>query len=168
MWYDCFYNWPWYMPQAVVSNLLIYGFLRDILYYPSFTKQNNDTLWNFTQWFKVLGYAFATKSSPRVAATNVFEKLQQKVVHNQNGSYAFGASGRIFTVDATLSIGNNMKDRPRNNYTQVDGGWNGHKSPHLNGSILAGGNALYLDSHFTWNSFEKQVVRTMGEPTFWR
>lgn len=167
MWYNHSYNWPWDMPQAVVSNLLGYGFLRDILYCPSFAKQNNDELWNFTQGFKVLGYAFATKGSPRVVSTNIFEKLQQKVVNNRNGSYTIGVSEGIFVADATLSRGSNMQDRTRNNYTQVDGGWKGHKSPHLNGAIPAGGNALYLDSHVAWNSFEKHVVRTTGEPTFW-
>lgn len=46
-----------------------------------------------------------------------------------------------------VTLRNNMEDWARNNYTQVNGGWKGHKSPHLNGSIPAGGNALYLDSH---------------------
>ena len=163
MWYNHSYNWPWgHYRRPVVSNLLIYGFLRDILYCPSFAKQDTDTLWNFTQGFKALGYAFATKGSPRVAATNVFEKLQQKVVHNQDGSYTIGVSEGIFVANATLSRGNNIKDRARNNYPQVDGGWKGHKSPHLNGLIHAGGNALYLDSHVDWNFFEKHVVQNQG------
>lgn len=115
----------------------------------------------------MLGYAFATKGPPRVGKTNVFEKLQQKVVNDRNGSYTIGFSEGIFVTDATLSIRNNMEDRTRNNYTQVDGGGKGHKSPHFNGSITAGRNALYLDSRVAWNSFEKQVVRTTGEPTFW-
>lgn len=166
MWYNVYYNWPWDMPQAAVSNLLIYGFLRDIFYCRSFAKRNDDDLWNFTSDFIVLGYAFASKGSARVTATNVFEKLQQKVVHNQNGYYTIGVSEGIFAA-ATLSIENNMKDRARNNYTQVDGSWKRYKSPHLNGSIPAGVNALYLDSHVAWNSFKKHVVRTMGDPTFW-
>lgn len=60
-----------------------------------------------------------------------------------------------------------MQNCARNNYTQVDGGWKGHKLPHINGSIPDGGNALYLDSHVAWNSFDKRVVRTTGETTFW-
>ncbi len=160
--------WPWDMPQNAVSNLLGYGFVRDILYCPSFAKQNNDTLWNFNSRYKVLGYAFATEDSPRVLATNIFEKLQQKVVSNRrDGSYTIGISEGIFAADATLSVGDNMEDRTRNNYTKVDGGWEGHSSPHLNGAMPAGGNALYLDSHVSWNSFEKHVVRTTGRPTFW-
>ena len=135
MWYNVYYNWPWDMPQAVVSNLLSYGFLMGILYCHSFAKQNGDDLWNFTSGFIVLGYAFASKGSARVTATNVFEKLQQKVVHNQNGYYTISVSEGIFAA-VTLSIENSMKDRARNNYTQVDGGRKGYKSPHLNARSL--------------------------------
>ena len=82
-------NWSWDMPQSVVSNLLGYGFERDILYCPSFAEQNNDDLWNFTQTFKVLGYAFATKGSPALASSNVFERIQQKVVKNRGSLRLF-------------------------------------------------------------------------------
>lgn len=162
-------NWPWDMPATVVSNMLGYGFERDILYCPSFAKQNSDDLWQFTTNFKVLGFAFATKDSPRVTATNVFAKLQQKVVKNPDGSeYVIGPTEAAIAADATLSVGENMTDRARNDYTNVRGGWaEAHRSPHLQGQLPAGGNLLFMDSHASWRNFDRMVVRTSGQPTFW-
>ena len=162
-------NWPWDMPAQVVTNMLGYGFERNILYCPSFAKQNSDELWAFTPNFKVLGFAFATKDSPRVISTNTFTKLQQKVVKNNDGSeYVIGPSEAIIVADATLSVGENMQDRSRNDFINVRGGWEeAHRSPHLQGDLPAGGNQLFMDSHAGWTTFEKMVVRTTGQPTFW-
>lgn len=166
-------NWSWDMPQTVVSNLLGYGFQRDILYCPSFAKQNNDTLWNFTSRFKVLGYAFATKGSPGLAETNIFEKIQLKVVHDRRNDtrYTIGISEAIYVADATLSKRND-REASSENFSKVDGGWEGHSSPHLTGSgqggrLPAGGNALYLDAHVAWNQFSKMHQRRTRGPYFW-
>lgn len=170
-------NWSWDMPQDVVSNLLGYGFQRDILYCPSFTEQNNDDLWNFTQRFKVLGYAFATQGSPALAASNVFERIQQKVVRNRDGTqYTIGISEGIYAADATLSS-RNAREGSNGNFSKVDGGWAGHSSPHLaassarrgqaSGQLPAGGNALYLDQHVQWNQFPKMQQRRTSGPFFW-
>jgi prepilin-type N-terminal cleavage/methylation domain-containing protein len=162
-------NWAWDMPSAVVSNMLGYGFARDILYCPSFAKQNSDELWDFTPNFKVLGFAFATRGAPRIIATNVFEKLQQKVVRNPDGSnYTIGPSQAVIVADATLSVGENTTDRSRNDFQNVRGGWEeAHRAPHLNGKLPAGGNLLFTDSHVSWRTFDKMTVRTTGQPTFW-
>mgnify|MGYP001158749640 FL=1 len=170
-------NWSWDMPQSVVSNLLGYGFERDILYCPSFAEQNNDDLWNFTRTFKVLGYAFATKGSPALASSNVFERIQQKVVKNRDGSqFTIGISDGIYVADATLS-GRNERSGNGGNFSKVDGGWAGHSSPHLaassarrgqsSGQLPAGGNALYLDQHVQWNPFSKMHQRRTSGPYFW-
>jgi prepilin-type N-terminal cleavage/methylation domain-containing protein/prepilin-type processing-associated H-X9-DG protein len=166
-------NWSWDMPQTVVSNLLGYGFQRDILYCPSFAKQNNDELWNFTSRFKVLGYAFATKGSPGLSETNIFEKIQLKVIKDKKtgSSYTIGMSEGIFVADATLSKRNDREARSEN-FSKVDGGWKGHSSPHLmsggqGGQLPAGANALYLDAHVAWNPFMKMHQRRIRGPFFW-
>ena len=51
-------NWSWDMPQSVVSNLLGYGFERDILYCPSFAEQNNDDLLELYPDFQGAGLRF--------------------------------------------------------------------------------------------------------------
>ena len=162
-------NWPWDMPAIVVSNMLGYGFQRNILYCPSFAKQNSDELWDFTPNFKVLGFAFATKDSPRVRATNTFVKLQQKVIKLPDGTdHLISPTEAAIAMDATLSVGENMTDRTRNDFMNVRGGWEeAHRSPHLQGQLPTGGNVLFMDSHATWKTFDKMVVRTTGQPTFW-
>jgi prepilin-type processing-associated H-X9-DG protein len=51
----------------------------------------------------------------------------------------------------------------------VDGGWRGHQSPHLasNGRLPEGGNLTMLDGHAEWRKFDRQRVRTDGDPSFW-
>jgi prepilin-type N-terminal cleavage/methylation domain-containing protein len=161
-------NWPWDMPVGVVDAMLKQGFERHILYCPSFIKQDSDDLWDFVETFRVLGYAFATKDSPRVRSTNVFEKLIPKPITIQGVDYLPSPSEAVMAADANLSEGSNEEDRSRNNYTKVYGGWaQAHSSPHLNGQIPDGGNITCLDGHVEWRSFPKMVVRTVGTPTFW-
>ena len=78
-----------------------------------------------------------------------------------------GSSERVIIADATISQGSNEKDRTKNRYTKVDGGWKGHQSPHLNRNLPEGGNLAFADAHVEWRRFEKMVVRTDGDPTFW-
>ena len=162
-------NWPWDMPTTVVSNMIDQGFSRDILYCPSFAEQNSDDLWDFTQNFKVLGYAFATKDSPRVRPTNTFEKIMSKIITLPGGEqYEIGASEAVIAADATLSAEANSRARGGNNFTQVRGGWaKPHSSPHLNKTVPAGGNLVYMDGHAAWRPFLEMVVRTTGAPAFW-
>jgi prepilin-type N-terminal cleavage/methylation domain-containing protein len=161
-------NWPWDMPVDVVNAMLKQGFQRHILYCPSFAKQDDDTLWNFTSTFKVLGYAFATKDSPGVRFTNVVEKLTPQPITTGGVTYTPSLTERAYAVDATLSQLSNENDRSRNNYTSITGGWSQkHSSAHLNGPLPAGGNELMLDCHVEWRQFPKMFIRNTGTPSFW-
>ncbi len=161
-------NWPWDMPVGSVNAMLKQGFARHMLYCPSFAKQDSDDLWAFTSTFRVLGYAFATMDSPRVVYTNLCEKLTPKPIVTVTGTYLPIPTDRAYVADATLSEGDNMTDRTKNNYTSVTGGWSQkHSSAHLNGKIPAGGNELMLDGHVEWRAFPKIFVRTSGGPSFW-
>jgi prepilin-type N-terminal cleavage/methylation domain-containing protein len=162
-------NWPWDMPTQVVSNMIEQGFTRDILYCPSFADQNSDDLWDFTPKFKVLGYAFATKDSPRVKATNTFEKLRSKVINLPGGEqYEIGTSEAVIAADATLSAEANARARGGNNFSEVRGGWaKPHSSAHLDQTRPAGGNLVFMDGHAVWRKFLEMEVRTTGAPAFW-
>jgi prepilin-type N-terminal cleavage/methylation domain-containing protein len=161
-------NWPWDMPTGIAEYMLRQGFKRDILYCPSFSKQNSDVLWTFTSNFKVLGYAFATKDSPRVTEANVFEKLEAKIVKFRSKETLVQPASAIIVADATLSQGSNTYKRELNNYTQVRGGWaEDHSSPHLEGQLPDGGNVLFMDNHVNWKPFERMEIRTTGTPSFW-
>ena len=162
-------NWPWDLPVGTADALLNYGFQRHILYDPSFSKQDNDTLWNFAlPYFRVIGYAMATKSSPRVRATNIVEKSTSTVISIGTDTMTIPTTSRAFVVDGLVSTGSNEANRGANNYTAVEGGWNEkHSSPHLTGRIPDGGNQGFLDGHAEWIKFTKDVVRTDGTPSFW-
>lgn len=161
-------NWPWDMPVDVVNGMLRQGFERHILYCPSFAKQDDDTLWNFTSTFRVLGYAFATKDSPSVRSTNIVTKITPEPITVGGVSYLPSAVDRTFVADATLSQSGNEQNRSANNYTSVQGGWSQrHSSAHLNGPMPAGGNELMLDVHVEWRMFSKMFVRNSISPSFW-
>lgn len=160
--------WPWDLPVPTADALLSYGFQRHILYDPAFSKQDNDTLWNFVPNYRVIGYVMATKDSPRVRATNIVEKTTSTYATVAGQSVNIPSTDRAFVVDAILSEGSNEQNRGANNYTKIYGGWTeNHSSPHLIGRIPDGGNQGFLDGHAAWIKFRQDVVRTDGSPTFW-
>jgi prepilin-type N-terminal cleavage/methylation domain-containing protein len=171
--------WPWDLPAYVANQLTANGAQRHILYCPGFPKQDNDELWKFTTdsvadtttrntGYRVAGYQFAWEFSPRVRITNITESLNPKSWKMKDGTLLNpGLSERVIVADATISEGDNEKDRSKNRYTKIDGGWKGHQSPHLNGRIPEGGTLLFGDGHVSWLKFDKMMVRTDGGPTFW-
>ena len=170
--------WPWDIPAAAANAIVKNGGQRNILYCPGFAKQNNNELWRFTtdstneltrtdNGYRVAGYAFAFDGAGRVSTTNITESLNPRSWRIGGAEVNPGASERVIIADATLSVGANMVDRTKNRYVRVDGGWKGHQSAHLNGSLPSGGNLLYLDGHTQWTPFNKMVVRTTGDPAFW-
>ena len=162
-------NWPWDLPVGTADALLNYGFQRHILYDPAFSKQDNDTLWNFAlPAFRVIGYAMATQDAPRVRATNVVAKTTSTSITVGGVDINMPSTERAFVVDGIISEGSNEQNRGLNNFTRVYGGWSdNHSSPHLTGKIPDGGNQGYLDGHAAWVKFNKDVVRTDGSPSFW-
>lgn len=173
-------NWPWDLPVSAANAFVKNGGTRGILYCPGFSKQNNDELWAFTtgqisevaregsQGYRVIGYAVAFKGSGRIKATNITESMNPAPIRSGGVELDLGPSERVVTADATISVSNNEKDRSKNNYTKVDGGWRGHSTAHLEGKMPAGGNLLFLDGHAEWKKFERMVVRTDGSsPSFW-
>jgi len=172
--------WPWDLPAAVANTLTANGAKRHILYCPGFGKQDNNDLWKFTTdstnettktatGYRVVGYQFAWEFAGRVKATNITESLNPKAWKMADNSMLNPSiSDRCIIADATLSNGDNEKDRTRNSYTHVDGGWKGHQSPHLGGARMPeGGNLLYADGRVQWKRFPAMHVRTDGGPSFW-
>jgi prepilin-type processing-associated H-X9-DG protein len=37
----------------------------------------------------------------------------------------------------------------------------------MNGTVPAGGNVGYLDSHVAWKKFNRMELRTSNDPEFW-
>jgi prepilin-type N-terminal cleavage/methylation domain-containing protein/prepilin-type processing-associated H-X9-DG protein len=172
--------WPWDLPAKAANAFVLNGGNRNILYCPSFWKQNDDELWRFTTGqntevatdnatgYRVIGYAVAFQGAGRIALTNQTESFNPKPWRIGTGEYEPGPSQRVIVADGTISTGANITDRSRNRYTGIRGGWSKpHDSPHMAGKLPAGGNLLFLDGHVEWRKFEKMTVRTTGEPAFW-
>jgi prepilin-type N-terminal cleavage/methylation domain-containing protein/prepilin-type processing-associated H-X9-DG protein len=171
--------WPWDLPSGVANILTANGAMRHILYCPAFPKQDNDELWKFgtdsvgettktATGYRVSGYQFAWPYAGRVRATNITESQNPQPWKIANGIMLNPSiSERVIIADATISEGDNEKDRTKNRYTQIDGGWKGHRSPHLNGKLPEGGNLLFADGRVQWKRFQEMHVRTDGGPSFW-
>ncbi|MCF7668499.1 MAG: type II secretion system GspH family protein [Verrucomicrobia bacterium] len=153
--------WPWDIDQKSCDELAKHGTQRDIFYCPSFQFQNTDELWEFTEDYRVLGYALTFKNSGRVATSNINETITPQEIKIRGRSYVPKASTRPLVADATLSEGND-------NFNHVQGGWaDYHRTSHMNGVDPAGGNILFLDGHVEWRNFSDMKVRTTDEPRFW-
>jgi prepilin-type N-terminal cleavage/methylation domain-containing protein len=173
--------WPWDLPASAANAFVKNGGTRSILYCPAFMKQNDDELWRWSTGqmkeiaadnaggYRVTGYSVAFHGSGRVTPTNVTESLNPAPYRIGAETYNPPANERVIVADATLSVGNNEKDRSKNNYTKVPGGWKKpHSTSHLNGKLPAGGNVLFLDHHLEWRNFNQMRVRTTGgDPAFW-
>ncbi len=167
--------WPWDMPENVAQALLKSGTSRHMMYCPSFQKQDNEELWRFTSntargtGYRVIGYAMSFPQAGRIRATNINDAVTSKTFKVGTEEVTQGPSEREMIADATISNGENERDRTRNQYIKINGGWAGHQSAHLDrtGKMPAGGNIAYLDGHTAWKKFEKMVIRTTGSPSFW-
>jgi prepilin-type N-terminal cleavage/methylation domain-containing protein/prepilin-type processing-associated H-X9-DG protein len=165
--------WPWDMPRRVTELLTQNGAQRHILYDPGFSTQDNDTLWDFTSTFRVIGYTPTFPETPRLIGTNINESLSViKPIIVGGVEYLPGASERVMIADVVISTAP-TRNPAGNNFVKVDGGFRGHSTSHVNGKIPAGGNLLFLDGHNEWKKFgntnqpQPMIIRTTNAPSFW-
>lgn len=173
--------WPWDIKEAACDKLIKNGVTRHMLYCPGFAKQDDDELWKFTtdpkrpgQGYRVLGYAMTFKYTDNLKATNINELLSvPPVIRVAGQDIQIPLSERELLADATLSNTGDEKNRDRNNYTKIYGGWKAGKEPHRtshldgSGKMPAGGNIAFLDGHVGWRKFSQMSVRTANTPFFW-
>ena len=152
--------WPWDVDTKTIDVLLRQGFTRQILYCPSWSQFDTDSVWNFTASYRVIGYVLAFQGAARLNTTNVNERLTPSTVRVGTNTFLPSPSERELAADANLSNGLN------DFFVTINFREKGHP-PHMNGRRPAGGNIVFLDGHVDWRRFEKMSVRTSGEPTFW-
>lgn len=171
--------WPWDMSVVTTEALLKQGFQRDILFCPSFAKQNDDEYWFFNADFRVLGYLFAIEG-----AENLDPQYQQTRLTSPKKIRKFTTppprwvelkpkvTETVLVADATISQG--ISPSLGNNQWQgiVGADLPGleHGAPHMGKGIPRGGNLLMLDGHAEWRDIQDMEVRTVdnsGRPAFW-
>src|SRR5262249_48701741 len=123
--------WPWDLPAKAANAFVKNGGTRNILYCPSFWKQNDNELWSFTtgetnevasdraSGYRVIGYAVAFKGSGRIRPTNITESLNPaawKMTPDGSVTLNPSPSERVVAADGTLS-NTTSRDPKGNNFT---------------------------------------------------
>jgi type II secretory pathway pseudopilin PulG len=188
--------WAWDLPTSVADSLLQYGMEQRTFYCPGTAPRFDDkvnfqnpypnSLWTFAEsgGFRVIGYVAAyTGPAANPTAFNL-------VLSNQNttilleppkiNSFTFAPvppnSERVLLADATISenaAGTPAVPAAAGSFTIVVGGFsvNGtllpHLSPHLKGSLPAGGNLAFKDGHVAWRRFAEMQQRAVSQRGFW-
>jgi len=167
--------WSWDMGVPTANNLTDNGAQRKILYDPAFKEQDNDELWGGANGFqnlgfRVIGYGVTFPGTAQIHPTNINHRLTpQGITYGMLSMSAPSSSDRVLVADGTISFSGNEVNRSGNNYTSISGGsvTTKHRSPHLTGTLPAGGNLAMLDAHVEWRKFNQMRVRNLGSPFFW-
>jgi prepilin-type N-terminal cleavage/methylation domain-containing protein len=186
-------HWVWDLPTPVADAMLNAGLTKKALYdpgtEPKYTdKENfaapgtgpNSSLWNFDASgnFHIIGFALAINEKDPVNGsnlgfldpTNQNTTLQSEKITISGQSVWVPSAERVLIACATISATGTTPgySHPENNYTDVTGSFYlHHLSPHLKGSIPAGGHVGFKDGHAEWRKFQAMVPRTVSGATFW-
>ncbi len=175
-------TWVWDMPISGADGLFAYGMEKRMFYcpgtYPRFNDNLNylnpgpNSLWNFAggNGFRVIGYAAALNQSTLILSnqnTTMLPKLSST-------SLPIPAdSDRVLLADGTISenpAGTASYPAPAGSFVNVAGGFTVlHLSPHLKGSLPAGGNLAFKDGHVQWRDFSlmSQRISSGSSRGFW-
>jgi len=149
---------PWDMDAVVATNLINEGVSRNVLFCPSYQDFNQSNIWNYSLTAKIIGYYLAFSGPPFTGLNPI----------NDNTSMTpkppLHPTDRELGADATISVGNLATTA---NFTAVPvtasvAGKKTVTSPHMNGTIPAGGNILFLDGHVSWRQFKNMGTRGEG------
>ena len=168
-------SWLWDMPALTITNMLQCGASRNIFFCPSYADKNTDAYWNGT-WsgptplpYRSLGYGFATEGANNLTTSPADSKYVLQKTTSQvsipGGPPTFSATQLpvtecFFVFDATISTGTS----PNYNFTDVQT----HTSPHLSGTLPAGGNETALDGHVEFRKFALMQIHAPGNPaSYW-
>ena len=168
--------WAWDLPWDPGNTMLNNGILWKTFYDPGtasrFAETNNYELWfTFSAGrYHVVGYALTLTNMAGLTATNVnMSMIPQPRTMGLITLPPESPSERILDACATLR-------HPGGSWTSINGGYRypgatgpvmPHLTAHMNGSIPAGGNVGYLDSHVAWKKFKNMTLRTGNDPEFW-
>jgi prepilin-type N-terminal cleavage/methylation domain-containing protein len=152
--------WPWDISTNFTDQIISSGASQDIFYCPSYAAWNNTNTWNFNPTFRILGYAYLIPGAGMNAGGIAESKFWQ---YTTVGSPLNPPSSSSMAVDVVV------RDSKTGSFNKISvGGLPANiiqRTSHLNGSMPAGGNELFLDSHAEWRSWSK--MWNNGNPQNW-
>jgi prepilin-type N-terminal cleavage/methylation domain-containing protein len=182
-------RWSWDLPAPAATVMLSSACQKKTFYCPgtiprytdnqNFVDQGNAPngnpacLWNFGYTaagdlgFHVIGYQLALSGSQsELDVTNRNTTILSEPTKMANGlSVVVPVTDRVLVADATL-YGDNGSGTFT--YNDVQGGFYvHHTSPHLNGSIPAGGHIGCKDGHVEWRKWKAMSQRNAADPRFY-
>jgi prepilin-type N-terminal cleavage/methylation domain-containing protein len=185
--------WAWDMPNATQAVVLKSGTTWKTWFCPGVFSTISENLllnhWNGLDGAGGYGGTYYAETfwgtkiysdDPR-SQTNLNQTLTPKPITYQATTMpAPIVTERVFCADVVMSLPgqNNNNAAVRNTYTYnlipnpgYPNGPQNWVTPHLNGRLPAGGNAVMLDGHAVWRNFANMNVRTYGSdqnpPVFW-
>jgi type II secretory pathway pseudopilin PulG len=178
--------WVWDLPAAAADSLLARGMEKKMFYCPGTSPRFDDklnylnpapnSLWNFTTSFRVIGYTAAFGGSFALTLSNQNTTIFPEQTKLNASTYlpAPPAHERPLLTDATISenlAGTAANPAPAGSFVNVPGGFMSgslpHLSPHLNGTLPAGGNLAFKDGHVAWRKFTEMSQRASSGRGFW-
>lgn len=162
-------NWLWDVPTNTANLLTDNGVQRHIMYDPSFSEQDNDALWNFTNELAihVTGYAatfpditaYYTAASHLIISNVNFSFTQTQIRINSTGGLGpvSSPSDRVMLSCAIVSVSDQV-NLGSDSFNDVHGSSTvvTHSTSHLDGNIPAGGNLAFMDNSVQWRNFPKK------------
>lgn len=180
--------WSWDLPRTAADAMLSANNNFQKSCYcpgtgPRFTQEDNLNLWQGYGNYRVIGYALTLPNTSSLCPTNANRTIYPEAV--QFGPLLMPplpATDKVLTADATLSRNTEYDESKKYtgsyHYTDIDSGsyFKHHLTPHMKGTVPAGGNLGMLDGHAQWRKFELMHVRANGTlwpsgntscPTYW-
>jgi type II secretory pathway pseudopilin PulG len=183
-------TWAWDVPTDVTTAMGNRGMTPKRFYCPGTAPRFNDnynflnpypySLWNFFQSpgypfpsSRIIGYVAAFNGSV-LALTNQNTTIVSERTRVTTATYLNvvpANSERVLLADATISEnlgGTAANPAPAGSFVFVPGGFGvPHLSPHLKGTLPAGGNLAFKDGHVAWRKFSEMSQRATQGRGFW-
>ncbi len=137
--------WPWDISTNFTDAMIASGGSQNIFYCPSYAAWNNTNTWNFNPTFRILGYVYLLPGAGMNSGGKAESPYWQ---YNTLGTPAQPPATSAVVVDVVV------RDTSTGSYNKISvGGLPKNiiqRTTHLEGSMPAGGNELFIDAHAEW------------------
>jgi prepilin-type N-terminal cleavage/methylation domain-containing protein/prepilin-type processing-associated H-X9-DG protein len=165
------------VPRDAAGLLETSGLKRELFYCPGgrVAIKNMDILWNFTDRYRLTGYAFLfERQNPPAAGAPQrrddglpYASRLSVPCAPTNSTGALSVSTAELVVDSVMS----QYTGPTRRYLGISGvldAYGGYNSSHMSGKSPEGGNILFQDSHVEWRRFNKMKLQvTWSQERCW-